>query len=313
MGPTTMESTATKTPAKQWMLGVMLVLVISAVAMVSEWARARTTTARATWPPEIDALYLPPATAMRVASMGHREVVADLLAARANIYFGEQLSQKDAHRWMEWYLNAIADLDPYFEPIYKRGAVMLTYSTAKMQTANVLSANKLVERGLSVFPDSWELYFQLGFNLAYELPGTVPKDDPRRIPWRKEGMEALRKATLFDEVPTWLPGLVAGMLSKSGEREMAIKHLERVYATTSDEETRSQIQQQLNRLMGEHYARSFEAQVKLLKRIRATRFPYASEAFSLIMGRRFRPYSPLNEVLIDPATTLPATGTITQP
>jgi len=312
MSTTTMEGTATRPPAKQRLVGVVLVLVISAVALGSEWARLRITKARSSWPPEVDALYLPPATAMRLASMGHREVVADLLAARVNIYFGDQLSQKGAHRWMSWYLNAITDLDPYFEPIYKRGAVMLTYSTSKMTTANVLTANKLLERGIAFFPESWELYFQLGFNLAYELPATVSADDPRRIPWRKEGLEALRKATLFDDVPMWLPNLVAGMLSKSGEREMAIKHLERIYATTSDEETRAQIKEKLNQLLGEHYARSFETQAKLLRRIRATRFPYAPEAFSIIMGRRFRPYSPLEEVLVDPAT-LPAPESTAKP
>lgn len=289
---------------QQWVLNSVILCLVVAVALGAEWARTRATTARATWPAEVDTLYLPPARAIRVASLGHHELMADLLAARANIYFGDQLEKKGLQRWMSWYLNAVVDLDPYFQPVYMRGAVMLTYSTSKVTTQNVFLANDLLRRGLTRFPSSWELYYQLGFNLYYELPGTVAANDPRRRAWRKEGVEALRKAALFDEVPPWLPGLVGRMLSESGERELAIKHLERVYATTSDEEAREHIKSKLQRLLGEHYGRSFEAEAKRLKRLTQTRFPYASEAFSLIVGRRFRPYAPLAEVLTDPANVV---------
>ena len=295
-----------------WLGAAALIFFVVLAAPVIENMRTRATQARAKWPAEVDTLYLPPAGVLRLGSLGHHELVADLLAARANIYFGDQVEHRGEQRWMAWYLNSIVQLDPYFEPVYLRGAAMLTYSTSKVKLANALAATDLLRRGAAVFPESWELHFQLGFNLYYELPGTVDAKDPRRIGWRKEGIEALRKATLFDQVPPWLPSLVAGMLSERGEREMAIKHIERVYAITSDEETRASIQAKLNRLLGEHYAHSFAAEAKRLQRIRETRFPYATEAFSVIMGRRFRAYAPLKEVLVDPAD-LPANDSYWQP
>ncbi|MDX2021297.1 MAG: hypothetical protein SF187_13740 [Deltaproteobacteria bacterium] len=284
-----------------WLWALIALVAVAIMAGTAEWARQRATRARSAWPAEADILYLPPAKALKVASLGHHELLADLLAARANIYFGDQVEKKGQHRWLAWYLNAVVELDPYFEPLYRRGAVMLMYSTSKVTFENVEAATTLLRRGLKIFPGSWELYFQLGFNLYYEMPGVVPADDKRIPGWKKEGIEALRHATLFDEVPPWYPTLVAGMLSKQGEREMAIKHLEQTYAATSDEETRANISAQLKRLIGEQFVSSFALQAAKLKIITSTRFPYAPEAFSLLTGRRFAPYARLRNTLVDPA------------
>lgn len=282
------------------MLTVGVLAAVGALAGVSECAREQAHRERAAWPPEADTRYLPPSEAIRLASLGHRELAADLLAARTNIYFGSQMETKGEQQWLEWYLNAVVDLDPRFEPIYSRGAAMLTYSTKELKPDKVLSAVALLGRGIEAYPDSWDLYFQLGFNLYYELPQLAPKD-PRVDGWKRQGVEALRKAALFSDVPSWLPSLVAKMLTEEGEQEMAIKHLERVYAATSDEEARQQIQAKLLRLMGAQYARRFEARAKHLERVVQTRYPYAPEAFSLLVGRRLSPYAPLADTLTDPA------------
>ncbi|MCG5054286.1 MAG: hypothetical protein KA712_15085 [Myxococcales bacterium] len=272
-----------------------------ALALLTDHARDQAQRARDAWPPEADVNYLPPSRLLRLGSLGHHELAADLIAARTNIYFGDQLEHKGAQRWLTSYLNAVVDLDPHFQPVYLRGAAMLSYGAGQPKLVNVLAANDLLRRGLKTFPDDWEQHFQLGFNLYYELPGLAKAGDPRIGSWKKEGIEALRKATLFDEVPSWLPGLVAGMLTKDGERELAIKHLERVYAATSDDEARAHILLKLQRLMGEHHTRSFERQAQRLERLVHTRYPYAPEAFSLLVGRRFEPYGPLSQVLFEPA------------
>lgn len=285
---------------KDALLTIGLLGLMAALAAGAEWARRRAFAEREAWPPEADTRYLPPSAALRVASLGHHELAADLVAARTNIYFGEQMETKGAQLWLNWYLNTIVDLDPHFEPIYLRGAAMLTYSMGEVRADNLLAATQLLRRGVEAFPNAWELYFQLGFNLYFELPQFL-KGDERTAAWRKEGIEMLRKATLFDDAPSWMANLVAGMLTQDGQQELAIKHLEQIYAVTSDPEARTHIEGKMNQLKGQHYAATFAKRAKRLERLVQTRFPYAPEAFSLLVGQRFEPYAPLSQVLTDPA------------
>ena len=83
---------------------------------------------RAGWPAEDDTLSLPGATALRVASLGHTEAAADLVAARTNVYFGAQVAARGDSRWLERYLATALDLDPSFHGLYRRGATMLVYT-----------------------------------------------------------------------------------------------------------------------------------------------------------------------------------------
>jgi len=248
-------------------------------------AQSRAVALRDDWPPEVDELYLPPAKAIRWASVGHTELMADLIAARTNVYFGEQLSSKSAQKWLSFYLNTVVDLDPNFEPIYMRGAAMIFYNGQQPTLERIEAANRLLERGIQHFPDKWDLWFQLGFNKAFEMPGIAPKD-PRIEQWKREGTEALRRSTYFDGIPAYLPNLVAKMLTEQGERELAIQHLERTYAVASDPRTRQSIRNKILQLMGENYAASFENAARNLGIMVAERYPYAPEAFSLIAGER---------------------------
>ncbi len=298
------ETTSRSKRGKGVLLTIGLLSLMAALAAGAEWARRKAFAERATWPAEADTRYLPPSEALRVASLGHHELAADLVAARTNIYFGEQMETKGPQLWLKWYLNTVVDLDPHFEPIYLRGASMLTYGMGEVRGDNIVAATQLLRRGLEAFPNSWDLYFQLGFNLYFELPQFL-KGDERIAGWRKEGIEMLRKATLFDDAPPWMANLVAGMLTKDGHQELAIKHLEQIYAVTSDPEARANIEGKMNQLQGEHYAATFAKRAKRLERVVQTRFPYAPEAFSLLVGQRFEPYAPLNQVLADPADHTP--------
>lgn len=241
---------------------------------------------RGTWPAEADTLYLPGARVLRAASLGHTELAADLLAARTNVYFGAQLARRGEHRWLERYLNSAIDLDPRFRSLYRRGAAMLVYTGKEFSVDAFEAANRILERGVREFPSDWEIWFQLGFNLMFELPRFAGEDDPRVADWRQRGVESFRQATLLEGVPAWLPGLAAQLLTKRGGDALAIKHLEQTYAVTSNEETREQIRRKLMALRGEHAATELERAAAELRRIRSQAYPYAPEAFSLIAGPR---------------------------
>ena len=249
-------------------------------------AKQRAGALRATWPPEADVMYLPSSRTLRHLSLGHTELFADLVAARANVYYGSMLATRAPQRWLDQYLHTAVDLDPKFHRVYMSGAAMLVYYGGAITTGAVERANVLLARGEKAFPDDWNLPFQLGFNSFWELPGTTTPDDPRIPGWRQTGVEALRRAALFEGVPAWLPNLTARLLTKQGADELAIRYLEQAYASTSSEETRAQIRGKLEVLQSRGVVDQMEVGRKELEADLARGYDYAPEAFSIIAGPR---------------------------
>jgi hypothetical protein len=263
------------------------------------------TALRATWPPEADNYYLPSSRTLRVASLGHHELAADLVAAKGNVYFGTQVLSHGQQRWLAQYVTTATDLDPYFHRLYLSGAAMILYNGQNIDVATVLASSDLLERGAQAFPYDWEIKFQLGFNYLFELPRLVGRDDPRVPGWRQRGVEALRQAALFEHVASWLPGLVARMLTRSGSDEMAVRHLEQAYTVAASEEARLQIRAKLNQLHGEQASQRLEQERKRLEQLASSRYPYAPEAFSLITGPRHPPAVDLRALAEPPARAAP--------
>ena len=277
----------------------MVVAAVAGIAVFAGTERAldASLALRASWPRDVDTLVLPRSSVLGALSLGHRELAADLVAARANIYFGTQLASHDEQRRLAEALNTAVDLDPRFHRLYLRGAAMLVYTGGNFTVDSFMQANHLLERGERSFPSDWELPFQRGFNLLFELPKLVSDTDPRVPDWRQRGAEALREAALLDGAPPWLPNLAARMLTKEGGDELAIRHLERTYAVTSNEETRAEIARRLQALRGQRAAGDLAEAAADLARLVREGYPYAPEAFSVIMGPRRMPGVDLDALL----------------
>jgi hypothetical protein len=272
----------------RWVSLGLLALAVASTWLVTRASLRTALTLRSTWPPEADTQVLPSAAVLRVASLGHHAMAADLMAARANVYFGTQIGARGEQKWLALMLNRAADLDPHFHRLYLRGAAMLVYNGRDFTVDSLLAADRLLERGIREFPGDWELAFQRGFNLLFELPKLVGEDDPRVLDWRQRGVDALRDATLLDGSPPWLANLAARMLTAQGSEELAIRHLERTYEVTNNPETRAEIARKLAALRGRHLADELQAGAAALDEV-VRRYPYAPEAFSLILGPRLEP------------------------
>ena len=259
---------------------------LSGMAVIASWCLANTTRLRDTWPPEADTFYLPPSSALRSASLGHSELFADLIHARANVYFGTQLHARVPTKWLAQYLHTAMDLDPRFERLYLAGAAMLIYNGQRITPDMVLAALRVLERGHKAFPFEWEFPVQMGFNLLFELPQDTGEDDPRVPGWRQQGVEMLRQAALYEGVPYFIPNLVARMLTKSGADDLAIRNLEQAYAVATNPEIRTQIRNKLIALRGKQFSAHLEENMRAYGRMIEERFPEAPEAFSLVVGPR---------------------------
>lgn len=268
----------------------VLALTIAAAALLAAAGTVRALeaalTLRAAWPRDADTLLLPRAGVLRLLSLGHPEMASDLVAARANVYFGTQLADRGDHLRLAQALETAVDLDPRFHRLYLRGAAMIVYNGQAFSVDALTQANHLLERGERAFPADWELPFQRGFNLLFELPKLTGEDDPRVPEWRQRGVDALRQAATLDGAPPWLANLAARMLTKEGSEELAIRNLEQAYAVTSDEQMRAEIARKLSELRQRHAAADLAEGAAALARDVAARYPYAPEAFSVIEGPR---------------------------
>jgi hypothetical protein len=274
-------------------------LALAVLALLTGVFLRQSLALRGTWPPEADNYYLPASNTLRLASLGHHELAADLVAARGNVYFGTQILGKGEQRWLAHYVNTAVDLDPYFHRLYLSGAAMVLYNGKTITVDTAQAATDLLVRGAAAFPLDWEIKFQLGFNYLFELPKLVGADDARIPQWRQLGVEEMRQAALFEGIPDWLPNLVARMLTKGGGEEMAIRHLEQAYAVAASEEARAQIRFKLVQLKGQAFYRQLEDEHRKFEKLLEDRYPYAPDAFSVIAPRRTQ------AVDLDPVLTPP--------
>ena len=280
------------TPTRNWDLArkasVVLGLVVGLAGLgaVSMGLLRHTTHLRDAWPPEADTFYLPPSSALRVASLRHTEFFADLIHARSNVYFGTQMHARVPTKWLAQYLDSAIDLDPKFQRLYLSGAAMMIYNGQKISPDMVLAAIHVLGRGHKAFPFDWEFPFQMGFNFLFELPQDAGEDDPRVPSWRQQGVEMLRQAALYEGIAYYIPNLVARMLTKSGADDLALRHLEQSYAVATNPEARTQIKNKLYALRGKQFSEQIEENLRNYSRMIDERFPEAPEAFSLVVGPR---------------------------
>jgi hypothetical protein len=236
---------------------------------------------RAAFPAEQDQLYLPRPGALRAMSLGHHELAADLVFVRAIIYFGTQLARERDYRWLQNYLDTIVQLDPKWRTPYRWAGVATIYDGREITNESVLRSSHFLELGAKQFPDDWELTFMLACNYLFELKS----DDPaEKAKWRRIGGEYLRHAALVGGAPAWVPLLAATVLRQQGDEAAAIKHLEEVYWSTTDEKTREEVR---NRLVALHakfdVAEAARQHAAFQDGWRKT-VPYASPDFYAVLG-----------------------------
>jgi hypothetical protein len=228
--------------ARRGLAAAGVLLLLAALVATQDLAVGR----RARFPAGEDILYLPRASALRALSLGHTELLADLVFLRATVYFGTQVEEHGEYRWLENYLDTITELDPKWRTPYRWAGVATMYNGKPITNEAVRLSNHFLERGVRQFPDDWELPFMLGCNYLFELKSDDPKQQDE---WRRSGGEWIRHAAIVGGAPAWVPLLAATIMIKEGEEEAAVRHLEEVYVSTQDEKTREEVR---NRLLSLH-------------------------------------------------------------
>jgi hypothetical protein len=231
---------ATKKPGLTGLLGVSLVLLF---LLLTGTGRYLLFSRQAKRPVEIkEVLMVPPGEVLRRIDLGYHSLAADLLFIRANLYYGQHILTDEQLPWMSHYIDILLELDPDFKKAYLWGAMVTIYQTRQTEyvsDSTILRANRILERGMTRFPDDHHFPMRIAFNHYYELG-----DADTAIPYFK-------RASRIPGSPEWLKQKLVDLYSKKGRLELARRTLAELVMETEDPVLSRALRDRLAALMRE--------------------------------------------------------------
>ena len=211
----------TRSPLTLLATGTVLAASLGAVQIpLIHWSSAK--------PKHQQLTYLPSGDYLRMASLGYRELAADLLWLQAIQVMGERkLSEEEGH-WLYDAVDRITTLDPKFVRAYEAGSHALCILVVMPE-----KSNRLLEKGMQHNPQEWKLPFLLGINYYFELG-----DD-------EKAAEAMAKAARLPGAPEGIARLAAKLFVSARSPQQAVELLAKVYEETSDENVRKILETRL--------------------------------------------------------------------
>jgi hypothetical protein len=193
-----------------------------------------------------EVLYIPSPKVIKRLSLGYSGLLADIYWTRAVQYFGSKHKAKaKQYRILEPLLDATTTLDPKLIPAYEFGSVFLAQKPPE-GAGNPQAAADLVERGIRENPNSWRLYFDLGYLYWLELK------DPSKA------SDAFARGAKVPGAHPWMNVMAAALAEHAGETETAIYMWTNILNSTEDPALRANA---INRLR----CLQVDAEVKILQ------------------------------------------------
>jgi tetratricopeptide (TPR) repeat protein len=198
-------------------------------------------------------MYLPQGEYLRIAVLGYRQVVADLLWIQAIQAMGERKVTEEAGHWLAHALDVITTLDPRFVRVYEAGGIALTTLVVLPE-----ESNRLLKKGIWYNPEAWKLPFYLGFNYYFEL-----HDD-------QKAAEYIARASRLPGAPDFLVGFAVRLYASARTPQDGIDFLAQMYAQTSDDNVKRALERRLKEVVVERDLQLLEEAIgryrKLYKR-----------------------------------------------
>lgn len=231
--------------------------------------------------------YLPKGEYLKVAVLGYRQLVADLIWMRAVQHIGAKRDTAQGYGWTYHAVDVLTDLDPTFLPPYQATGVFLGVLAGHQREALAL-----LGKGIRNNPSAWRLPFLAGYVSYYELCDPVA------------GGEYLRAAAQVPGAPAYLPRLAARMTVEGGDPTAAVEFLDRFSRSVSDERVRGALVLRMQEVVQEKDLRILEKQVAQY-RTQYGKFPDKLEELFLSGTVAHLPVDPLGgQYQIDPISGL---------
>ncbi|HEV2493079.1 MAG TPA: hypothetical protein VG204_08420 [Terriglobia bacterium] len=152
-----------------------------------------------------DVLYLRSARRLRMLSLGHEGLLADIYWTRVVQYFGRRrMAQSNEYKLLGPLLTITTELDPHLIIAYRFGAIFLA-EKPPAGAGDPQAALELLRRGIVANPDYWRLWQDLGFVYYWDL-----RDYPSAARAFEAGSE--RPGAM-----SWMKAMAASVAAKGGE------------------------------------------------------------------------------------------------
>jgi hypothetical protein len=232
-----------------------------------------------------DLYYLPAHAWLPVLSLGYRQAAADLIWCRSLVYFGEDIGQKGQVKHVFEYTDAILALDPDFRPAYRWISTAAIYRPVAISVDQGLRAAEYLKRALARWPNDWELHWDYGSLLRFEL-APLERDPVRKRVLLERAAPHISAAALHGAGPSWLALNSVELLNKLGHVEQAIHHLEELAHTVQDEEVKREVEQKLAQLRSQAAYEAVRTAEQQFEDQRLRSFPYLSPGLFLFVGEQ---------------------------
>ena len=165
-------------------------------------------------------LRLPSARLLRVVFGGFDPLAADIVWIWSLVYYGEQRSQNHDPRYLEEYARTIAELDPYFHPVYRWFSATYIRTNHPPSHEDIELVNQFLERGMRYFPTDYRLPQTAGLNYIGYSSDRSPRIRLREI---AKAIEYLQRASQYEGALDTLPFTVAWLYQRKREIERQIE------------------------------------------------------------------------------------------
>lgn len=183
--------------------------IVVLVALTASYSRA-TLDRLSEMPGESELLYLPSGKHLRLASLGHTGLMADVMYLWAIQYYSNY-DRANRKQYVEHiFTNVITELDPNYIDAYWLGSLILI-----LELQDLDAGLALLERGAQHNPDSWLLPYLAGWECYHA----------KRIACAED---YFRRASAVSAAPTAVKRMHAGVLGKRGGIEDALEVWEEI-------------------------------------------------------------------------------------
>ncbi|MEK6804417.1 MAG: hypothetical protein AABZ34_17415 [Nitrospirota bacterium] len=188
--------------------------------------------------------YLPKGEYLKLAVLGYRQVVADLIWLQAVQHIGAKRDTQLGYTWTYHAVDVLTDLDPTFVPPYQATGLFLGVLVGRQEEGLAI-----LDKGIRHNPSIWQLPFLAGYVSYYELCNPVASGEYFRI------------AASIPGAPAYLPQLAARMTVESGDPTAALEFLERFARSVTDERMREALLQRMKEIVQEKDLRFLEESI----------------------------------------------------
>jgi hypothetical protein len=260
-------------------LGILLSLCLAAAAVNGRRDRMVFATRKLK---EVDDVYpFPEPKQLKKLAIGYESALADMLWAKLLVEYGTHWNEKREFLIIPKYLDAILELEPGYEEVFKYADTLLVYRPLRGTEADARLARAYLERGTRERPYDPNTWKQYGHYVAF-LARSFLTSSAEIEAWRAEGARAmLRSVELGGGAADAQAAL--SMLTRGGETKATIAALRRAYAITEDPAQREWIERNLAALEARKERDDDERAIKGVEKLWRSQAPHLSRTAFLLM------------------------------